>query len=275
MRAPCRGGGEDERAKRLHTRHGPGDGAAVVRLFGRGAVFGPGAAAAGRRDQPSARDARPLGGGRGLRPSARGCGGSHRWRPHRRGDQCRRWRGRRRHLRGGRRHHHRPPLSARTVPRRTAGRHRRRHHHHPHPLPVTPVEAGPDDAAAVVALWQAAGLTRPWNDPDADFARALAAADSAVLVLRDGAALIGSVLVGYDGHRGWVYYLAVAPDRRRHGLGRTLMLAAEAWLRARGCPKIQLMVRTGNADALAFYDRLGLAPQDVVTLGRFLDPEPA
>lgn len=140
---------------------------------------------------------------------------------------------------------------------------------------MTPVEAGPADAAAVVALWQAAGLTRPWNDPAADFARALAAADSAVLVLRDGAALIGSVMVGYDGHRGWVYYLAVAPDRRRHGLGRTLMLAAEAWLRARGCPKIQLMVRTGNADALAFYDRLGLVPQDVVTLGRFLAPEPA
>lgn len=138
---------------------------------------------------------------------------------------------------------------------------------------MTPVEAGPADAAAVVALWEAAGLTRPWNDPAADFARALAAADSAVLVLRDGAALIGSVMVGYDGHRGWVYYLAVAPYRRRHGLGRTLMLAAKAWLRARGCPKIQLMVRTGNADALAFYDRLGLAPQDVVTLGRFLDSE--
>lgn len=140
---------------------------------------------------------------------------------------------------------------------------------------MTPVEAGPGDAAAVVALWQAAGLTRPWNDPAADFARALAAADSVVLVLRDGAALIGSVMVGYDGHRGWVYYLAVVPDRRRHGVGRTLMLAAEAWLRAGGCPKIQLMVRTGNADALAFYERLGLVPQDVVTLGRFLAPEPA
>jgi ribosomal protein S18 acetylase RimI-like enzyme len=138
---------------------------------------------------------------------------------------------------------------------------------------VTVEEAGPADAAEVIALWQAAGLTRPWNDPAADFARSLDAADSAVLVARDGTALTGSVMVGYDGHRGWVYYLAVASDRRRQGLGRTLMAAAETWLRARGCPKVQLMVRTGNAEALAFYERLGLSAQDVVTLGRFLNPE--
>jgi ribosomal protein S18 acetylase RimI-like enzyme len=135
---------------------------------------------------------------------------------------------------------------------------------------VTADEAGPDDAAEVIALWHAAGLTRPWNDPAADFARALAAPDAAVLVVRDGAALTGSVMVGYDGHRGWVYYLAVASDRRRQGLGRALMAAAEAWLRTRGCPKIQLMVRTGNAEALGFYERLGLTRQDVVTLGRAL-----
>jgi ribosomal protein S18 acetylase RimI-like enzyme len=138
---------------------------------------------------------------------------------------------------------------------------------------VSVVEAGRGDAADVIALWHAAGLTRPWNDPAADFARSLDAADSAVLVVRDGAALTGSVMVGYDGHRGWVYYLAVAPDHWRQGLGRTLMAAAEAWLRARGCPKIQLMVRAGNAEALGFYERLGMAPQDVVTLGRFLDPD--
>lgn len=140
---------------------------------------------------------------------------------------------------------------------------------------MTPVEAGPTDSAAVVALWRATGLTRPWNDPAADFARALAIPDSAVLVLRDGDAIVGSVMVGDDGHRGWVYYLAVAPDRQRQGLGRTLMAAAESWLRERGCPKIQLMVRAGNAEALAFYERLGLARQDVVVLGRFLEPEAA
>lgn len=137
---------------------------------------------------------------------------------------------------------------------------------------MTVTSAQAEDAAAVVALWHAAGLTRPWNDPDADYARALAATDAAVLVLRDDAAIVGTVMVGDDGHRGWVYYLAVAPDRRRQGIGRALMEAAEAWLRARGCPKVQLMVRTGNADALGFYRALGLEPQDVVTLGRFLAP---
>jgi ribosomal protein S18 acetylase RimI-like enzyme len=77
-------------------------------------------------------------------------------------------------------------------------------------------------------------------------------------------------MTGFDGHRGWVYYLAVAPDRRREGLGRQLMAAAEAWLRDRGAPKLQLMVRTGNAEALGFYEALGLERQAVVTLGRFL-----
>lgn len=133
-------------------------------------------------------------------------------------------------------------------------------------------EAQPGDAAAVIALWHAAGLTRPWNDPAADFARALAVDGAAVLVVRDENTILGSVMVGDDGHRGWVYYLAVAPDRRRQGLGRALMSAADAWLRARDCPKIQLMVRSGNAEALGFYAALGLERQDVVTLGRRLTP---
>jgi len=135
---------------------------------------------------------------------------------------------------------------------------------------MNPVEARAGDAAAVIALWEACGLTRPWNDPATDFRRAVEGATSAVLILRDGDALAGTVMVGCDGHRGWVYYLAVAPDRRREGLGRTMMDAAEAWLRARGAPKLQLMVRGSNAEALGFYEALGLERQDVVTLGRFL-----
>ena len=91
-------------------------------------------------------------------------------------------------------------------------------------------DANAADAAAVVALWRACGLTRPWNDPDADFALALGNSTSTVLVARDDAALAGSVMVGFDGHRGWIYYLAVAPDRQRAGVGRALMAAAEAWL---------------------------------------------
>jgi len=119
-------------------------------------------------------------------------------------------------------------------------------------------------------LWEACGLTRPWNAPTADFARAVAGEHAAILVSRAGDAIAASVMVGEDGHRGWVYYLAVAPERRRAGLGAFMMRAAEEWLRARDVPKIQLMVREGNDEALAFYAALGLERQPVVTLGRFL-----
>jgi ribosomal protein S18 acetylase RimI-like enzyme len=132
-------------------------------------------------------------------------------------------------------------------------------------------EAEADDAQEVIALWEACGLTRPWNDPAADFARATGGPASAVLLLREGHKLAASVMVGHDGHRGWVYYLAVAPGRRRAGLGRKAMDAAEAWLRTRGAPKLQLMVREDNEAALAFYESLGLERQKVVTLGRFLE----
>ena len=131
-------------------------------------------------------------------------------------------------------------------------------------------EAGPADEAAVKSLWEACGLTRPWNDPARDFRLAIEGATSTILVLRGECGLDAAVMTGFDGHRGWVYYLAVAPARRREGLGGTMMAAAEAWLRARGVPKIQLMVREDNEAALAFYEALGLERQKVVTLGRFL-----
>jgi ribosomal protein S18 acetylase RimI-like enzyme len=131
--------------------------------------------------------------------------------------------------------------------------------------------ASPEDREAVVALWRACDLTRPWNDPDHDYLQAVSGATSAVLVVRDGDAVAGSVMVGFDGHRGWVYYVAVHPDARRGGLGRALMAAAEAWLVARDAPKIQLMVREGNETATRFYEALGLERQAVVTYGRFMD----
>jgi ribosomal protein S18 acetylase RimI-like enzyme len=139
---------------------------------------------------------------------------------------------------------------------------------HLHRAVIVPATA--DDADAAVALWNACGLTRPWNDPHADFARALATPTAAMLLARDAAVVAGTVMVGHDGHRGWIYYLAVAPDRRGQGTGRALMAAAEDWLRAAGVPKVQLMVRSGNAVALDFYAALGLERQDVVVLGRFL-----
>ena len=133
------------------------------------------------------------------------------------------------------------------------------------------VPAMASDAAVVVALWETCGLTRPWNDAAADFVRAVAGDASAVLLVHANGNVVASVMVGDDGHRGWVYYLAVAPAWRRAGLGRRMMAAAEQWLRGRGVAKIQLMVREGNDAALAFYLALGLERQPVVTLGRFLE----
>lgn len=130
-------------------------------------------------------------------------------------------------------------------------------------------EAAPGDRDAVVALWRACGLTRPWNDPDADFDLALASAGSTVLICGDP--VTASIMTGFDGHRGWVYYLAVDPTQRRSGLGRALMQAAEGWLAERGAPKIQLMVRSDNAEAMSFYAALGLETQSVAVLGRRLD----
>lgn len=132
-------------------------------------------------------------------------------------------------------------------------------------------ELSPSDAVAAVTLWQACGLTRPWNDAGADFARAVGGPSSAVLGLREGRALVGTAMVGHDGHRGWVYYLAVSPSARGTGLGRTLMDSCEQWLSERGIPKIQFMVRSDNTGVLAFYDHLGYAQQDVAVLGRRLD----
>jgi ribosomal protein S18 acetylase RimI-like enzyme len=127
-----------------------------------------------------------------------------------------------------------------------------------------------DHRAAVTMLWTRCGLTRPWNPPDQDFRLAVQGATSAVLAGWLNDRIVASVMVGFDGHRGWIYYLAVDPDLQRRGLGRAMMVAAENWLGERGAPKLQLMVREGNAAALEFYERLGLERQSVVTLGRKL-----
>lgn len=131
--------------------------------------------------------------------------------------------------------------------------------------------ASRDDRDAVIALWRAANLTRPWNDPGADFDLALENPTSTVLVARQHGALVGSVMVGFDGHRGWVYYLASDPLQPLRGIGKALMEAAEQWLRGLGCLRIRLMVRTDNLAARGFYTAIGYEDQDVVTLGRTLD----
>jgi len=137
--------------------------------------------------------------------------------------------------------------------------------------PLTFREATADDAATVIALWQAAGLTRPWNDPDSDFAKALAHPTARVLVAERLGGVPGTVMVGYDGHRGWLYYLAVAPGAQRQGIGQRLVRAAEHWLTQQGCPKVMLMVRSDNAAVAAFYQSLGYDAQAVTTFGRRLD----
>lgn len=126
------------------------------------------------------------------------------------------------------------------------------------------------DRDVTIALWRAAGLTRPWNDPAADFDLALANSTSTVLLAFDVAALVGSVMVGFDGHRGWVYYLATDPAQLRRGIGRKLMDAAQEWLIRQGCSRLRLMVRTENLTARGFYEALGYEAQDVVTLGKTL-----
>jgi ribosomal protein S18 acetylase RimI-like enzyme len=129
----------------------------------------------------------------------------------------------------------------------------------------------PADEDAVVALWQRCGLTRPWNDPRKDIRRKWAVRRDLFLVgVLDGA-VVGSVMAGYDGHRGWIYYLGVDPDHQRRGFGRLLMAAAERLLRAAGCPKINLQVRTSNTAVVAFYQSLGYILDEVVSLGKRLE----
>ena len=127
-----------------------------------------------------------------------------------------------------------------------------------------------EDRDAVVDLWHEAGLTRPWNDPASDFDRALSGATSAVLGAFDKAKLTATVMVGHDGHRGWVYYLAVVATGRRAGLGRRMMSEAESWLRAQGAVKVNVMIRDGNTDVLGFYDRLGYSDDEVTVRARWL-----
>ena len=130
------------------------------------------------------------------------------------------------------------------------------------------------DVADVVALWQRCGLTRPWNDPSADIAFARRGPNSAVLVGRDGGALVATVMVGHDGHRGWFYYLGVDPALQGRGFGRAMTQAAEAWLAERGIAKAQLMVRADNDGVRAFYQALGYGEQERIIFAKWLDGRP-
>ncbi|GJG98038.1 GNAT family acetyltransferase [Cupriavidus pauculus] len=131
----------------------------------------------------------------------------------------------------------------------------------------------PTDESIVVDLWQACGLTRPWNDPRKDIARKMTTQPEMFLVGEVDGQLMATAMIGYDGHRGWVYYLAVHPQFQGRGYGRMLMARAEALLIERGCPKINLLVRDTNDAVLAFYDRLGYGRDAAVSLGKRLIPD--
>jgi GNAT superfamily N-acetyltransferase len=124
------------------------------------------------------------------------------------------------------------------------------------------------DVADVIALWTECGLVRPWNDPrhDIDFARGKANSD--ILVAVDEAKIVASVMVGHDGHRGWLYYLSVLPAMQGKGLGKATVRAAEAWLRERGIWAVNLNIRSENAKVRAFYAALGYELRDVIVMGR-------
>lgn len=129
------------------------------------------------------------------------------------------------------------------------------------------------DAARVIELWTLGGLVRPWNNPKQDIARKLKVQRELFLVAELEGVVVGVVMAGYDGHRGWINYLAVDIGQRRRGIGTALMRDAERRLRLSGCPKINLQVRRENAAVQAFYAALGFTEDAVVSMGKRLESD--
>jgi len=127
------------------------------------------------------------------------------------------------------------------------------------------------DRPEVIALWRNCGLVVPWNDPDRDIDRKLQIDPELFLVGLNGSTVVATVIGGYEGHRGWINYLAVSTSKRRMGYGQEMMQAVEQRIAARGCPKINLQVRAANTEVLAFYRSLGYGVDDVVSMGKRLE----
>lgn len=134
---------------------------------------------------------------------------------------------------------------------------------------------GDDDVPALISLWQACDLTRPWNDPAADIAKARKSGEAEIIVaISEAGRLVGSVMVGHEGHRAWMYYVAVDPALQGRGLGRHLVQAAEAWAAGRGMEKMHLLIRPENGRVRAFYEAAGYGEQKRVLMARWLDGRP-
>jgi ribosomal protein S18 acetylase RimI-like enzyme len=141
----------------------------------------------------------------------------------------------------------------------------------PNMLQIRPFQMS--DESAVIELWRACNLLRPWNDPHKDIQRKLGIDPELFLVGVVDEQIVATAMLGYDGHRGWIYYLGVSPEHRQFGFGRLIMDEAEKLLRSRGCPKINLQVRTSNLEAVAFYERIGYKMDEVVSLGKRLESD--
>lgn len=131
----------------------------------------------------------------------------------------------------------------------------------------------PKDESAVASLWHRCDLVRPWNDPHRDVCRKLKVNPEWFLVGVMDDRVVATVMAGYEGHRGWLNYLAVAPELQRHGLARAMVAKAEQLLRGAGCPKINLQIRTSNRGVIEFYRRLGYSVDDVVSMGKRLEQD--
>ena len=128
----------------------------------------------------------------------------------------------------------------------------------------------PADETAVIALWQRCELTRPWNDPRKDIERKLTVQPELFVVGERQGQIVATAMAGFDGHRGWINYLAVSPEVQKQGLGRQLMAHVEQALTAMGCTKLNLQVRAGNAQARAFYQAIGYVQDELVSMGKRL-----
>lgn len=143
------------------------------------------------------------------------------------------------------------------------------------PLRIRPYQTA--DRDAIISLWHECGLVVPQNDPDKDIARKLSVDSQGFLVGESDGRVVATCMVGYEGHRGWINYLAVAPDCQRQGFARRIMEAAEAQLREAGCPKINLQVRSTNTQVIDFYKAIGFTEDNVLSFGKRLihDSPPA
>ena len=137
------------------------------------------------------------------------------------------------------------------------------------PLQIRSFTAG--DTDAVIEVWRRSGLLHPDNDPRKDIARKLKVRPDQFLVGTVGGTVVATIMIGYDGHRGWIYYLGVLPEHQRRGHARRMLDKAERLLRLEGCPKINLQVRTTNASVLSFYERVGYSDNALLSLGKRLE----